>query len=197
MFFNPSELNIATEALKAYDANHTQKTETATAQDPLTSLLNSIKTQTPATVAVQNDEPPSLPNLYLGSIVYYSPGNWSIWINGKKLVNRYNNANHEFHVTRIARSQVEMVWKPVSLGDMPLLIKERMAAKEAIDRHITVDLQKGTITLQLKPNQTFLPKSLAIREGLVKSVPVAPAPSVVNSTNPSGIPPAAGTATNR
>jgi len=188
LMFNKDDMNLLLQALDIYDHSaRPQKSDGEPKKDFLNGLLDTLKhDETPGAA------PLPLPNLYLGSIVYYSPANWSVWINGKKLVNRSNQESNEFFVIRISRSEVELVWRPSSLLDTPETWRQLTDDGAHPLPGIEVDAEKGKITLQLHPNQTFLSKSLAIREGLIKSASAAQAAAPntpANNGAAPGVPP--------
>jgi len=168
VFFSKDDMDILAPFIEAYDkTGHMQKTGAMNVGQSLLAQKNNLLG------LLKHDEAPTpmplpLPSLYLGSIVYYSPGNWSVWINGKKLVNARNGEKNEFYITRISRSEIELVWKPASLLNTPALWKQLTDNGKNPLPNITIDESKGIITLRMHPNQTFLPRSLAIREGLIK-----------------------------
>ncbi len=169
--FDKSQMELINKFYESYD-NHERP---APAQDEnkspedLSSLLDKLSDH-------GNDSSDSkaghliapLPPLYLASILYYSPSHWSVWINDKKLVNTHNNPSNEFYVSRLSRKEVELVWKPSSLQNMPLLWAQYTAGDKQALPGIVLDASKGTVTLLLHPNQTFIPTSLSIHEGLIK-----------------------------
>jgi hypothetical protein len=169
LMFSANDMKIILEALAVYDSLHTQQTQSADKdKDDLSSLLDSMKARSLAGGKVE-DAPKPLPNLYLGSIVYYSPANWSVWINGRKLTNRNNLPTAEFYVDQISSSKIELIWHPPALLDTGATWERITNGGAQPPAGIVVDTGKGRITLQLHPNQTFLPAGLVIREGLVKS----------------------------
>lgn len=131
-------------------------------KDDLTGLLESLKVQGETKTIVR-----PLPHLFLGSIMYYSPTNWSVWINGKKLVNRLNAPANPLYVSHIDRTHIVLVWRPESLRDMTELWNQKSSSTETLPKNITVNTQDGSVTLTMRPNQTFVPRSLKIHEGMV------------------------------
>lgn len=166
ILFSKRDLDVLKGFLAMYDNPASiQKVEApAEKKDDLLSLLGDIKQPGEK----QEAAPLPLPNIYLGSIVYYSPSQWSVWINGKKIVNRFNAQTNEYFVRRIANGEVEIVWRPASLLDTPGLWKQLTNNGKDPLPNIEVDEAQGQITLRLRPNQTFLPRSLLIREGLIR-----------------------------
>lgn len=185
LMFPKSESDILKPFVEAYDnAPHLKKTENAALPDNnfldlLGSLANKDKTQKTITL---------LPNIYLGSIVYYSPRYWSVWLNGKKLVSKYNAPENEFFISFLSRTQAELVWHPSSFADIYSHWKSRTNDGKNPLRGINVDGAKGNIILRLRPNQRFFPQSLVICEGLRKfcgtsSMMASPNPYSNSNTN--------------
>ncbi len=172
LMFSKSDMDVIVSFADLYDrgAMSDKKTEaTPTGEkDDFMALLQSIKSQEPI-IDSASPVPVLLPNVYLGSIVYYSPTQWSVWINGKKLPYSRNSPEGEFYVGYISREEIELVWKPSSLLDTPTLWKSLTDNGKKTLLNVRVDESKGKIILRMRPNQTFLSRSLAIREGLIKS----------------------------
>lgn len=152
--------------------------------DDLTGLLESLQITNKKVIQ-------PLPNLYLGSIVYYSPTNWSVWINGKKLVNRLNKSSNILFVSNIDRSEAVFVWKPETLQDTGKTWDAKVAEGGVLPKNVVVEETKGTITFTLHPNQTFVPRTLTVSEGLIKQViPVTQdAPAETAAPGKAGPPP--------
>jgi len=163
--FSKGDMTIILHALESYDGMGHPDRSTSGKADDLSSLLDSLSPKKDNEVP---EAPPPLPNLYLGSIVYYSPGHWSVWINGKKLINRKNVPTNEFYIDRISRSEVELIWKPAYIHDILEHSQELAASGVHLSSNIRLDESGGKVILHLRPNQTFLPRSLTIREGLIK-----------------------------
>jgi hypothetical protein len=184
LMFNAADINVIKPFIEAYDNSaHTVKQETtADKGDDLTSLLTQLKSQENTTVVT----PKALPNLYLGSIMYYSPSHWSVWINSKKVVNAYNSPHNQYYVSSISRTQVELVWKPPSLLDMIATWRNLTHNGAEPLPNIQIDETKGTLTLRLRPNQTFLPHTLTINEGLIltEDVPLTTAATASRPSTP-------------
>lgn len=152
---------VITPGLTLYDS-YTNQLDTAKKgegiSDDLTGLLESLKVQNEPRKTIR-----PLPNLYLGSIVYYSPTNWSIWVNGKKLTNTVNKESNAFYLKSITRSEVVLVWKPSTLQDMEKTWQDKTQKPAGV----ILDSPNRTLTLTMRPNQTFIPNTLEIREGLI------------------------------
>lgn len=166
LLFSKKDMNtIILPSLKLFDQSLQEQKlgGKASTGDNLTDLLESLQVTSKKVVL-------PLPHLYLGSIVYYSPTNWSVWINGKKLVNRLNKPSNILFVSNIDRTEAVLVWKPESLQDLGITWREKIDSKAGAPKNVIVDEAKGTITVTLHPNQTFVPKSLTVSEGLIKQI---------------------------
>jgi hypothetical protein len=182
LIFSKENIHLIEQGLAIYDNSAAPKAIGNTPSnnpDDLSALLNTLGS-THTVNPEANTPPPPLPNLYLGSIVYYSPSYWSVWVNGFKLLNTHNSPGNSLYVTRLSRTEVELVWTPPTLQDTGLIWRQMTnnGAKPLPD--IAVDEAKGKITLHMRPNQTFLPRSLAIHEGFIKPSASAVAPAAAN-----------------
>jgi hypothetical protein len=173
LMFSKSDINAINQLLTIYDTYTAEKkADVPSGDNDINKLLKEL-TSKHSTVSAEPPAPVVLPNVYLGSIVYYSPSNWSVWLNDKKLVNIQNVPTNEFYITRLSRTQMELVWKPKSIADTLQKWKDMTNGGKNPLPNITLDETKGTITLLMRPNQTFISRILAIREGLYKSSPNA------------------------
>lgn len=110
-----------------------------------------------------------LPNLYLGLILYHSPSEWVVTLNGKAISTQNNRPDNEFYIRRISRREVELVWKPDSMQSIANIWRNFSGSQKKALHGIAVDEKESHIILLLKPNQTFDSGAIAIREGFVKS----------------------------
>ena len=157
LMFSADDIYKITQMLKLYDSYEKHKQT----QNEISALFES----SPSPV----DETRPLPNLYLGSIVYYSSGIWYVSLNGSIITSASNLPSKEYYVSRISRKEAEIVWKPVSVEQVYGTWDHVIADGKKPLANITVDRTSGTIKLRIRPNQTFVTRDLAIREGLVRS----------------------------
>ncbi|MEI6730893.1 MAG: hypothetical protein WCL30_06490 [Pseudomonadota bacterium] len=172
LMFSTAESGIIAKFFDAFDsiADVNKKTGENNPDD-LNGLLNSlIKKPIQGIIEKPKEEviPQPLPNLYIASIAYYSDAEWSIWLNGKKISSKLNKPTNEFFISKISRKEVELTWKPAYLLDMPTLWNKLSDSGNKPLKNIKLDPTAGILTLTMRPNQTFLPKYLAISEGLIK-----------------------------
>jgi hypothetical protein len=149
--------------LKIYDSYDPRKSAQTEKGEDYTDIFKGADSKEPVHDVVR-----PLPNVYLGSIVYYSPKEWAVSVNGKKILNADNNPKNEFYISKISRKEVELIWSPKSLNDLPARWDQTTGGGKNPVPHVAVDSEKGTVTLNMHPNQTFVISAIAIQEGLVK-----------------------------
>lgn len=166
----------------------------ATQQEDLAALLQSL--QIPAAIAAvteQQQEPVSqrLPNLYLGSIVYYSQRDWAIWINGRKLSYAFNKPENVLFVKNISAESVTLTWRIPEAAKTDPTWQEMLRRKDKPGAGVAFDAGARLVTLRLHPNQSFVTPTLSLAEGLVKGSPPATAEAQAAPAAPAGaMPPA-------
>jgi len=169
LMFNDKDMSIINKLVEAFDSYTEQGgsgDNNISKGDDISGLLNKIHD---AKKVVAHDEPPPrLPNIYVGSILYYSAKDWSIWINGNKYGNEYNDKKNEFYISKISRKELELIWKP----KFPIIISnawKKFTKNGKIPKNVDFDSQKNVVTLLMRANQTFIPDQLIISEGFIKS----------------------------
>ncbi len=159
LMFSGDDMYKVTQMLKLYDSYEEHKQGEAPQKDNLSDLFSS---QPPA------GEISPVPNLYMGSIVYYSSGNWYVSLNGRIITSAGNAPGKEFYVSKISRKQAEIVWKPAAMEQVYDIWNQVTGDGKNLPDNIALDRANGAIILQMRPNQTFVIRALAIREGLIK-----------------------------
>lgn len=125
-----------------------------------------------------------LPNFFLRSILYFSPDEWVIWLNGKKITP--TTVPEDIAIEKVEEGRVKLRWmfKEFSslLSNMTnkcteINVAEVMCAGE--ENNIVINKAGQFATFTLFPNQTFVGYAMAIEEGDVKkndaTAPVAAA----------------------
>ncbi len=97
--------------------------------------------------------------IYLASIIYFSPKDWIVWINDKKITSQSNDRKKELYVEAIKRDSVKVLWK-LSLSKWKVIsgLKEELAPKTNGENQIE-------IRFSLKQNQTFVLSTNTVVEG--------------------------------
>lgn len=101
--------------------------------------------------------------IYLASILYYSPHDWTIWVNNTKISSADNNPKKELYVRAINADLVKIRWT-ISLSKWKILsgrTVEEVAPKVNAENQVEVEFI-------LKSNQTFILGSNSIIEGHAK-----------------------------
>lgn len=172
MFSEKDMFSLIIPSLELYDKAEDRATSTtgnAAASDDLTGLLESLKFKgEDKAKEVQQ----VLPNIYLGSIMYYSPSNWSIWLNGKKVTNAVNTPDKPIYVEAIDRTHVRLAWKPTSMIALNKVLNERRIATPEV-----LDIEGSRVTVTMRPNQTFVTSLLAVLEGMIKQTVIPERPA--------------------
>lgn len=159
LMFTEDDISKVEQALKIYDSYDEHKPVPVEATAPKPDIQDDIF----ASYATA-----SPPNLYLASIVYYSPKNWSIRLNDKRVNSSDNAVNNRFYISKISRKEVEIVWTPVSMSDVLNKWEQLTEGGKKSIPNVRIDNATNKIVLDMRPNQTFVINTLDIREGLIK-----------------------------
>ncbi|MEJ0010726.1 MAG: hypothetical protein WDN72_09770 [Alphaproteobacteria bacterium] len=118
------------------------------------------------------EEPNPYPVFYLGSIVYHSASDWTVFLAGKRITPKTNTG--EVLVTGIAPEMARFEWRPAfvkalltrrqlnKFAPVGALRNKRVGKDNAI-----FDTQTGVVTFALRPNETFDSGRFAIFEGSI------------------------------
>ncbi len=99
--------------------------------------------------------------IYLGSIMYFGPKNWIVWINNKKITYEDNKASNELYLISVTRSDVDILWT-ISISKWKILSGKK---SEALAPKIN-NKNQVEISFKLKPNQTYVLRSDKVVEGV-------------------------------
>ncbi len=160
IMFSSDEMDTISTMIKAYDSYDARNKQDQKQKKDLRDIFGNEPEQ--------QILPHELPNIYLGSIVYTSPGTWIVTINGRRISASHNAPTNEFYISKISRKEVELVWKPHSLNDLPDKWNQMTEGGKTHIPNIVVDSANNMVTLNMHPNQTFISSSLQIREGLIR-----------------------------
>lgn len=114
-----------------------------------------------------------MPTFFLDSIMYFSPENWALWINGKKLSSD-KRASDGLRVVDIDNKKATLIWTSNAFTTAVPDWKEQLSALEGI----SFDEASAELTFTLHPNQAIDISDLSIREGKTQA---AASPSNNNS----------------
>lgn len=111
------------------------------------------------------------PYFYLSSIIYSSPDDWFIWLNGKRILSADLSKDKYVSVQTISKTSATFVWKPPSLPEVKASwdLRKKMEEKKKISMlgNVTFDELSGTVLFTLKPNQTFFSQTMQVVEGRI------------------------------
>lgn len=97
--------------------------------------------------------------IYLASIIYFSPKDWIVWINERKITSQTNDPKKELYVESIKKDRATILWK-LSLSKWRVISgkSEDLAPKTNSDNQIEIHFE-------LKPNQTYILSANKVVEG--------------------------------
>jgi hypothetical protein len=138
-------------------------TPTPQAEKPVESIIESQQKNTETIVAA----PVERQNFYLKSILYFGPGNWTLWLNDKKIVAGESYKQLEF--IKVAREEVVILWKDVKMDeiapDWHRYLESVDDTRFSNNKNIVYDRAGNNVAFILKPNQTLVSAHMDIVEG--------------------------------
>ena len=143
LMFEDKEIRIINEALDAYKNNL-----------PFTINNKSIKNKKKLPIEYNIKS-----YIYLGSILYQTPNNWSTWINGQKISSSNNHIDNDLYIKSISANHAKITWK-MSISKWKILTKNKSEDKAPINFNNQVEFN-----FTLGFNQTFILNSKEIVEG--------------------------------
>jgi hypothetical protein len=87
--------------------------------------------------------------IYLKSIIFMSPQEWTVWFNNTKITNVTNDIHREFFVKQIDQEKVEVIWSVEEQALRSMGVGENFRSKNDGSNYF-----ENNIVLQ--PNQTYL-----------------------------------------
>lgn len=108
-------------------------------------------------------KPRDAPSLYLNSVMYKSPREWTIWVNGQRYTRKQPPEN--YRIVRVDEKKVEFMWQT---DDLDFVSPGwRMAGIRA--ENIRIDEASGEVFFTLYPNQSFVARAMEVIEGKAMS----------------------------
>ena len=120
--------------------------------------------------------------LTFNSILFYSPSDWSIWINGRGYSRKQSlrgialNNNTTIKVTNVSKERATFIWKP-NADTFPIVKERYEASKRRKGTPMTPQIVKEqrvflndtdeAFSITLRPNQTFSSALFAVIEGKI------------------------------
>ncbi len=131
------------------------------------------------------------PSFFVKSVLYFSPANWSVWVNDRKFTPFYNKSytakgDVDFEVANVDHDRVRLVWNThyldaISPGWRQKLSPGNPSANHALKEpgfisltgKIFVSQDGNRVEVILAPNQTFVTHTMDVEEGYVAPVTIA------------------------
>lgn len=125
-----------------------------------------------ATEAAQEAKPMeaiSFPAYRVASIVYRSPSDWMVWLDGKRVTPKRNDG--AVRVVAVGPDSVRLSWSPEDWDRRMLVWNEKQEPSAEIikiraqDAHTGIDEGHSAITATMRPNQTWVTAYPVVVEG--------------------------------
>jgi len=118
--------------------------------------------------------------IYLESILYHSPNNWSTWINGQKISSTDNKKSNELYIKSISADSANIVWT-MSISKWKILTDQTSENDAPVNTDNQVELN-----FNLSFNQTYILTGGKIIEGRIAIEPkeAETSPSKDETTTP-------------
>jgi hypothetical protein len=116
--------------------------------------------------------PTEAPAFHLGSILYVGPKDWRVWINGMQYTQdaRYG----AVEIQSVDAQRVTMLWKAKDLAYIAPNWGQSLKHLDSTSKgNITVNDKDRTVTISLRPNQTFVSRIMRIVEGKTEATKIA------------------------
>jgi hypothetical protein len=162
LFFSADDIASINDAQAVYEKNH--RGSTALDEEDFLKKLSGSDKKT-----IQDSTYFTYPQFFLSSIMYHSPTDWAVWINGEKITQKeIENKSHLF-VVDVNGQKVTLEWRPER---MDKITDVAASTKNSTQNPVSVDLLNNKVEFTLKGNQTFTSYSMKIVEGRVSPVTV-------------------------
>ncbi len=178
LFFTPEERDAIERAKIQYTEGAVAETEV-----DLLDQLQGIK-QT-SKKAVDEPQETVYPQFYLETLMYHTPGDWTIWIKDLKgsrkfLPTEVATSDKLLKVVVIEKEGATFEWSP----------KNWIAVSKAYKQgtpQVSIDESRKTVIFTLRVNQTMTSNDMQVKEGVVAPVTVAPEAPAQNEKGLQGV----------
>lgn len=134
------------------------------------------------------EEPATYPVYHLSSIVYRTPTDWTVWLNGARITPKTNDG--DVTVTAVRPDRAWFSWKPTYIQPLTERINQKtLASTDAVKHRFTtentasVDRKSASIRFSLRPNQSFAASYFRTFEGKI-ATPKLPDSAAPTATTP-------------
>lgn len=164
LMFDDEENGRIDRAIDSFKNNqiYTPEEETADGDDPK-NLSKEQQAKAAEAERIKQEEKRNEENeksyIYLASIIYFTPRDWVVWINDKKITSETNDKEKELYLKSVQKDRVKLLWK-LSMSKWKILSGRKEEAAPTVNKDNQVET-----TIELKVNQTFILSTLGVVEG--------------------------------
>jgi len=141
-------------------------------------------------VEIKAEAPSVAPSFYAKSVLYFSPANWSVWVNNRKFTPFYNK-NYDaqglvdFEISQVMHDRVALIWHTHNLDVISPGWRDKFTHVTPEERHgikepgfisatgnVFISDDTMEVRASLAPNQTFATHTLTVEEGYLPPTPI-------------------------
>ncbi len=174
IMFPLKDLRSLNKVLEAYRRGLKSSIEnpnaTKNADDVSDDPLNKILEELAGSQYQEDEDKNEIPYFHLGSIMYISPDNWSVWLNGKRMTQKNPDKIKNIKIMDVERDFVKLRWRPNTIETIQNTWNKRLENPEDFKKFgiedFNIDFNRDrTVTFRLHPNQTLYTDAMEIVEG--------------------------------
>lgn len=155
ILFSETDLSSIMKARLFYEKNSEGNLKSGIVEEDFLRTLEKVGSM----YSEQEPTPDLYPQFYLSSLAYHSQDNWTIWINGKKITQDYENKPFGLQIHSIDNEKVVFEWHP---KHMDKISKIEIGAE---NNTVSIDYLRNKVLFTLRVNQTFSSETMRIIEG--------------------------------
>lgn len=170
LMFPESDMANMRKILRFYESKDKASVQNPEVADQYDDYISQIMGEIDSEGGAAEVVPQLLPAYYLSSIIYRTPNNWSIWLNGRKF--KAGDEIPGLEIASISSERVAFVWSPERLRE----VSDRLTAKQetnektygnrsALTQDISVNIEEENVRFSLGRNQTFNAADMEVYEG--------------------------------
>jgi hypothetical protein len=165
VFFTPQQLSLLDQVYRMIAEGRQEEAIAMlnTAQpDPMDVLMGKADEQPGPTDQKKVEIPPDIPMFYLSSIMYVSPDEWALWLNGKRFTaRRPATGDGKVEVIAVSPTEASFTWMPYRYQQIATMITADLQNQKAKDREQLADAGMEIITPKAAVNIPQRPNSVA------------------------------------
>jgi len=157
IFFSQSDIESILQAKTICEKRRNNNLDQGLEEDDFLKRLESISSEKKVATTF------TYPQFFLASILYHSPKDWVVWVNGEKITQNSGVSPSGLKIVEINGQNATFEWVPEQM--------DKVADVEYSSKNpIKVDAINNKVTFSLKGNQTFTTYAMRIVEGKVPPV---------------------------